>query len=473
MEKRANRVESIIRVAGVIAVACIGVLTIIASVHNAAPFALTVAWTGPSRHVQTGSTVTMDGRGSDLVESDQVGVSDRISYRWKFISKPEGSTADWGGPIIVTGLMPSFVADKDGEYVIQLDTVLGSEPESTDTIRVVASSGNSAPVAEAGPHQEVKPGTLVTLDGTSSSDADGDSLKYIWSFDADSPKAILSDDESPTPSFMPEEGEYRLKLEVDDGTVRSREDFVTVRASAGNSRPIAIAGSDQIVAPGTPITLDASDSRDVDGDELTYSWRILSSSIFGAAITDPDSENTTLHMDSQGICVVQLRVNDGKDRNLRLRDDTNLDRLVIHAVNGSGGGAVALTLQTSLPYTPADMEVAIQIQIDADGADTVRVISSSSPDASTSSTVLQGHLNDPLEGDEAYFYTVNADWSVTSRTHDNPVDENDSPTFIVQRVSDSTYYRIDIEFTGSPATASLTVDNLSAWRCGSDQGDCP
>ena len=133
------------------------------------------------------------------------------------------------------------------------------------------------------------------------------------------------------------------------------------------------------------------------------------------------------------------------------------------------GGAVALNLKTSLPYTPAEEE-AIQIQIDADGADTIHVISSSSPDAYTSSTVLQGELNFP---DEAIFNTVNADWSVTSRTHDNPVDENDSPTFIVQRASDSTYYRIDIDFTGSPSTFNLTVDNLSAWRCGSDQGDCP
>ncbi|MBN2554064.1 MAG: hypothetical protein JXB06_14905 [Spirochaetales bacterium] len=469
MEEIKPWLVSLLRIAAVIAVVCTGVLTILASSNRPSPFALTIAWTGPAQHVQTGSTVTLDGRGSDFVDSDRVDDSKRMSYMWKFISKPAGSAADVFGSF---AMAPSFVVDLDGEYVIELSTRLSSEPESTDTIRVVASSGNSAPVAEAGPHQEVKPGTLVHLDGTASSDADGDTLSYSWSFDADSPTTILSDDQSPTPSFTAAEGEYRLRLEVNDGTETSREDFVTVRASSGNSRPIAIAGADQEVASGTPVTLDGSGSSDADADELTYSWRIISSSVTGASITNPTDESATLHLDSEGICLVQLRVYDGTDWNLRLRDDTNLDRLVVRADDGSSGEEpFALTLQTSLPFTPGEEE-AIQIQIDAEGADTIRVISASSPDAYTSNTVLQGNLN-MSAGDEANFYTVNSDWSIASRSHDNPVADTESATFVVQRTSDGTYYRIDLDFTGAPATSTLTVDALSAWRCGSEQGDCP
>ncbi len=41
--------------------------------------------------------------------------------------------------------------------------------------------GGGAPVADAGPDQSVTTGATVTLDGSGSTDADGDSLTYSWS----------------------------------------------------------------------------------------------------------------------------------------------------------------------------------------------------------------------------------------------------------------------------------------------------
>jgi len=473
MQMKKTELVLIARIGAAFAVVVVGVFTILASESRPSLFALTVAWTGPSQHVATGSTVLLDGRGSDLVDSDQVDDYSRISCQWRITSKPEGSTAGFGASSMSLAeiLAPSFIPDVDGEYVMKLTTEVGSEPDSTDTIRVVASSGNSAPVAEAGPHQEVKPGTLVTLDGTGSSDADGDTLSYSWGFDADSPTAVLSGDLTATPSFTAAEGEYRLRLEVNDGFETSREDYVTIRATDWNSRPIAVAGADQEVAPGTPVTLDGSASFDADGDDLTYSWRILYSSVPGASLTNPSSEIATLHLDSEGTCLVQLRVYDGKEWNLRLRDDTNLDRLVVHADDGSSGeGPIALTLQTSLPYTPGEEE-AIQIQIDADGLDTIRVISASSPDAYTDATVLQGQ---PSGDDAAGFFIVDDSvWNLASWSHDNPVQDGDSPTFVVERISDGTYYQIEVGFMAVSATFTMTIDALSAWRCGDDAGDCP
>jgi hypothetical protein len=514
--------------------------------------------------------VFLDGRGSDFTESNQTDDRDRLLFSWSFVSTPDGSNATLLGSELC---IASFVADREGIYEIELKTRVKELPEpwmidpySTDTMRVVASSGNCAPVAEAGPHQEVKPGTLVTLDGTMSSDADGDDLTYSWSFDADSPTAILSDEASSTPSFMPQHGDYRLRLVVHDGSVQSAEDFVTVRASSGTSRPVAIAGSDRSVDVGTTVTLDGSGSFDADGDDLKYHWRILWSSA-EVSLTNKDQASALLHTYSGGYCLVQLHVNDGYNDCLRLRDDTNLDRVMIHVIAAenhapvadagsdhpsetvgeevflygggsydpdndslhyawsfhekplgssatlvypnssspyftpdiagdyviklvvfdgeltsqpdyvtvtatSGAGPTALTLQTTLPFTPVDMEVPIQIQIDADGSDTIRVISASSPEADTDYTVLQGNLNVPAD-DEGNFYTINSAWTLISRTHDNPVHEDDSPSFIVQRTSDAVYYRIDLGFYGVPANTTLTVDGLSAWRCGGSQGDCP
>jgi len=58
-----------------------------------------------------------------------------------------------------------------------------------DTVMVTAASANSAPVANAGPDQNVATASLVTLNGSGSSDADGDTLTYAWSFTSVPPAA--------------------------------------------------------------------------------------------------------------------------------------------------------------------------------------------------------------------------------------------------------------------------------------------
>ena len=92
---------------------------------------------------------------------------------------------------------------------------------------------NKPPVANAGSDQKAKPGETIQLDGTNSSDPDGDELSFNWSLNKPSSStASLSNDQSPKPTFVADvAGEYVANLVVDDGFVND-SDSIKVLASA-------------------------------------------------------------------------------------------------------------------------------------------------------------------------------------------------------------------------------------------------
>jgi hypothetical protein len=94
---------------------------------------------------------------------------------------------------------------------------------------------NNAPVADAGLDQNVSTGSLVTLDGSGSSDADSNTLTYSWSFTSKptGSNATLSDSTIVNPTFMADvAGTYLVSLVVNDGTADSVADTVTITATS-------------------------------------------------------------------------------------------------------------------------------------------------------------------------------------------------------------------------------------------------
>ena len=261
-----------------------------------------IAKAGPDQTALVGDTVTLDGSGSTDVDGDH------LTHRWSLVEQPPQSTAWLSSP---TAVKPTLFLDEPGSYTIALVVSDGQVDSASDT--VVITTNNSPPTANAGPDQTALVGDTVTLNGSGSSDVDGDQLTFGWSFQ-NSPAgsfSTLKDSSTTTPRFLVDEpGSYTIALVVNDGKVASALDTVVITTE--NTRPSANAGPDQTVHVGSTVTLDGSGSQDVDGNPLTYRWSITATpGGSGAVIFDPTAEKPTFEADILGNYVGQLIVNDG------------------------------------------------------------------------------------------------------------------------------------------------------------------
>ena len=175
---------------------------------------------------------------------------------------------------------------------------------------------NIKPVAEAGQDQASTVGTIVSLSGSSSKDANGDSLSYKWIVksrpDLSSTKII--NDAAVNPTFSPDVvGQYIISLVVNDGLLDSDADTLIITVTRKNSTPIANAGMDQSVLVGNSVALNGSGSSDPDGDNLVYSWVIISKPASSSTVLSNTSTITpNFTVDVSGGYTFGLTVSDGK-----------------------------------------------------------------------------------------------------------------------------------------------------------------
>ncbi|MFO1428573.1 MAG: PKD domain-containing protein [Candidatus Competibacteraceae bacterium] len=369
-------------------------VTVSAASGNAPP----VANAGPAQTVKVGARVTLDGSASSDADGDL------LTYHWTLTSKPANSTA---GLANATGAKPSFTADLEGAYEATLVVNDGQVDSSPAGVTIVATPGNIPPVANAGPDQNVRTGTLVTLDGRASRDADHDPLTYLWAFVSKptGSSTALSDPHVVQPTFTADvDGDYVLVLVVSDGQSFST-DQVTVNAATINARPVAKAGDDRQVIVGATVTLDGSGSSDADNDPLTYRWAwVAKPSGSAATLSDPAAVKPTFVADLTGDYVIELVVNDN-------RVDSDPDRVTITAV-----------LPNTVPLANAgvDQQVAVGSLVVLDGrastdADndplsyrwTVTALPAGSSAVLSDPTVVQPTFTADKKGDYVISLTVN------------------------------------------------------------------
>lgn len=125
------------------------------------------------------------------------------------------------------------------------------------------------PVADAGPDQTVNEDTLVTLDGSRSTDDIGiDS--YLWTFTDVTTKTLTGI--SPTYTFTTP-GTYIITLKVTDVAGKWDTDELVITV-LDVTAPVADAGPDQTVNEDAPVSLDGSNSADNVG-VIGYIWTFV------------------------------------------------------------------------------------------------------------------------------------------------------------------------------------------------------
>jgi hypothetical protein len=224
-----------------------------------------IADAGPDQSVDTGDDpVYLSGSGRD----DDGDLP--LSYKW--VQMPPG-------PYVVLRPNPrvaSPVFTAPGELCalrFRLEVTDGWGAIGTDDVFVDVS--NQPPAADAGDDQGVAISSLVTLDGSGSSDyEDGVPMTYTWKQMGGTP-VLLSDPITVTTTFTapPDRGVLTFTLSVTDSLRRPSEppsDEVVITVT---HPPIASAGPDRTVLPGVPIILDGSRSFDPDRNTpLSYYW---------------------------------------------------------------------------------------------------------------------------------------------------------------------------------------------------------
>ncbi|MBY0502299.1 MAG: carboxypeptidase regulatory-like domain-containing protein [Bryobacteraceae bacterium] len=259
---------------------------------------------GPNQTVPFNSTVQLNGTAS----SNPAGTGP-LSYNWTFLSRPPGSSARITNS---SNVMASFVADLlGGTWVIQLTV---TNDFGSDVAVISVTTGNSPPVANAGPNQTVVQGAQVTLNGSASSDVDGNPLTYSWTLPTRpaGSNAVLVNPTSVMPTFVADRpGTYVARLVVNDGQVNSTPSQVTITTQ--NTAPVANAGPAQSVAVGALVLLSGAASTDVDGNPLTYAWSLTTRPAgSNAALSSMTAVNPSFTVDVAGTYVAQLIVNDGQ-----------------------------------------------------------------------------------------------------------------------------------------------------------------
>lgn len=254
-------------------------------------------------------SIMLDGSASSDAEGDLA------TYTWSQVNGPTEATLTGQDGSVLT------VSDlAEGIYTFELRVVDSDGEEATDQVRVTVTGStplpNQPPVAVAGADTIVQlPFENILLNGSASSDAEGDLTAYAWS-QVSGPTEATLDGEDGSVLMVSDlvEGIYVFELRVADGEGEEATDQVQVTVTAAsplpNEPPVAEVSADTTVQlPVEELVLDGSASSDPDDNIAIYSWTQISGPQ-GATLSGEDTDMLTVSGLTEGTYVFELAVTD-------------------------------------------------------------------------------------------------------------------------------------------------------------------
>lgn len=228
---------------------------------------------GPDILACSGESVVFDGSESySQVKGTLVG-------KWDF---GDGSSAQ--------GITTNHIYEKFGKYQARLtveNKLNAMCPASYDTRMVTI---NARPTVSIKSPSTTCLGTAVNFDASNGNDADGDTLEYYWSF---GDGTILRSGSKVSHEYKTG-GSYRVSVIVDDGRGTACSTATAHAQIRVNTPPVADAGLNLTCCVNQATTFDATGSRDLDGDRLSYTWDFGDGTVSeGAIVTHAYSKSGT------------------------------------------------------------------------------------------------------------------------------------------------------------------------------------
>jgi hypothetical protein len=187
---------------------------------------------------------------------------DTLTYHWE--SNISGGFSDSGR---FTKLLDP------GKHLITLYANDTQGHSSTATVMITVKQANRAPTIKLNSPREAEiynNTDPIQFDATGSSDLDGDALSYYWT---SSKQAYINASVSFTSTLNI--GAHMITLYVNDNHGHNVSASVNITVILFNRRPVPIISSpvgNEIYLSNKTVAFDASNSRDDDGDTLSYYW---------------------------------------------------------------------------------------------------------------------------------------------------------------------------------------------------------
>lgn len=211
---------------------------------------------------------------------------DALKYSWRFSDGRTFSEPRLSTDFEQAGTFEITLAVNDG-------TEVGNAIQELSRNIII----NVAPVPLISAPEKVNT-SLVRFDAGQSTDADQQIERFEWDF-GDGKRGQGAQVEHQFASA----GTYTVRLTVDDGTGMKNARQRVEHKIVVNSNPVADFSVPERVGPGTPFSLDAGESRDVDGDIAAAAWFVNGNPI-GNGI------NITHQIEESGLYTVTLQVSD-------------------------------------------------------------------------------------------------------------------------------------------------------------------